>query len=205
MNSIFIVGKFAPLHLGHVHLIQSALARADRVYVLTYCCPDFGFSSAQRTGWIQQQFEQPVAQGQLVVQGMESGVHCPLWKQLDDPCVQALAKQMPQAVVQKLHQCIGDQQVPHNDDDERLHRLWCAMLWKPHADASGTIGVMGSETYIEPFADCLSAIWQRQVQPIVLDVARREVPISATALRQARRIQGAAQSTYGALQAQGWQ
>ncbi len=36
-----VVGKFAPLHRGHAHVIETALAACDRVSVWTYANPEF--------------------------------------------------------------------------------------------------------------------------------------------------------------------
>ena len=50
-----VVGKFAPLHCGHEHLIRSALAECDRVSVLCYANPDFP-AMPVRHGWLQTLF-----------------------------------------------------------------------------------------------------------------------------------------------------
>jgi HTH-type transcriptional regulator, transcriptional repressor of NAD biosynthesis genes len=52
-----IVGKFAPLHAGHEHLIHAALAECRRVSVWCYARPDFpGMPSPVRRGWLREVF-----------------------------------------------------------------------------------------------------------------------------------------------------
>ena len=48
-----IVGKFAPPHRGHQHLIDAALAESERVTVLCYAVPDFtAMPNQQRAQWL---------------------------------------------------------------------------------------------------------------------------------------------------------
>lgn len=48
-----VVGKFAPLHLGHELVIRTALARCEQVVLLSYTNPEFtGCEPAQRTAWL---------------------------------------------------------------------------------------------------------------------------------------------------------
>jgi HTH-type transcriptional regulator, transcriptional repressor of NAD biosynthesis genes len=50
-----IVGKFAPPHRGHQHLIEAALAQAQRVTVLCYAVPDFvAMPSERRARWLRE-------------------------------------------------------------------------------------------------------------------------------------------------------
>lgn len=52
-----VVGKFAPLHLGHELVIRTALARCDRVVVLSYSHPEFpGCEPAHRAAWLADRF-----------------------------------------------------------------------------------------------------------------------------------------------------
>jgi len=49
-----VVGKFAPLHKGHQHLIECARSESARVTVLCYAVPDFiAMPSALRAKWIE--------------------------------------------------------------------------------------------------------------------------------------------------------
>lgn len=48
-----VVGKFAPLHRGHMHLLDEALARCERLSVWVYSRPDFpDMPSPLRRGWV---------------------------------------------------------------------------------------------------------------------------------------------------------
>ncbi len=48
-----VIGKFAPLHRGHLHLLDHALARCERLSVWMYSRPDFPeMPSPLRRGWL---------------------------------------------------------------------------------------------------------------------------------------------------------
>ena len=48
-----VVGKFAPLHRGHLRVLDEALARCERVSVWVYSRPDFpDMPSPLRRGWV---------------------------------------------------------------------------------------------------------------------------------------------------------
>ena len=52
-----VVGKFAPLHLGHEQVIRAALAACDRVVLLSYSRPEFpGCEPARRAAWLATRF-----------------------------------------------------------------------------------------------------------------------------------------------------
>ena len=54
-----VVGKFAPLHRGHMHLIQSAIDACAEVLVISYTKPEFaGHGPAARAAWLQAVFPQ---------------------------------------------------------------------------------------------------------------------------------------------------
>lgn len=54
-----VVGKFCPLHRGHMLVIDSALAACDEVIVLSYTKPEFdGCGSAVREGWLRALYPQ---------------------------------------------------------------------------------------------------------------------------------------------------
>ena len=53
-TTALVVGKFAPLHVGHQFLIETAIQTADHVVVLCWSNPDFTFAdSATRASCIQ--------------------------------------------------------------------------------------------------------------------------------------------------------
>jgi HTH-type transcriptional repressor of NAD biosynthesis genes len=52
-----VVGKFAPLHLGHEQVIRAALAACDHVVLLSYSRPEFpGCEPARRAAWLGARF-----------------------------------------------------------------------------------------------------------------------------------------------------
>ena len=52
-----VVGKFAPLHLGHEHVIRAAIAACDHVVLLSYSRPEFpGCDPARRAAWLAVRF-----------------------------------------------------------------------------------------------------------------------------------------------------
>lgn len=60
-----VVGKLAPLHLGHEHLVAAARAACDEVVVLSYCDPEPpGCEAERRRRWIEARF--PFARGLVV-------------------------------------------------------------------------------------------------------------------------------------------
>jgi NadR type nicotinamide-nucleotide adenylyltransferase len=53
MSRGLVLGKFAPLHRGHQHLIETALASVEELVVLVYDCPDLiDVPLGRRAGWI---------------------------------------------------------------------------------------------------------------------------------------------------------
>ena len=54
-----VVGKFCPLHRGHMLVIETALAACDDVFVISYTKPEFsGCEKAVREGWLQALYPQ---------------------------------------------------------------------------------------------------------------------------------------------------
>ena len=52
-----VVGKFAPLHLGHEHVIRAAIAACDHVVILSYSRPELpGCEPARRAQWLAARF-----------------------------------------------------------------------------------------------------------------------------------------------------
>lgn len=54
-----VVGKFAPLHLGHEQVIRAALAACDHVVLVSYSRPEFpGCEPVRRASWLAARFPQ---------------------------------------------------------------------------------------------------------------------------------------------------
>ena len=52
----FAIGKFAPLHKGHEHLIQTALKETDELYVIIYDTDVIDIPIETRAKWITDKF-----------------------------------------------------------------------------------------------------------------------------------------------------
>ncbi len=154
-----VVGKFAPLHRGHVHLVEAAAAQCDKVVVVSYTNPEFEpFLPKLRRQWLLDCFP---------------GVECLV---LD---VEGLVALFPPTSSVPL--------LPRNEDPDEQHRVFvaqvCVEVVGRRIDA-----VFTSEAYGDGFAATLEGYFARvgihgPVVHIAVDAARRSVPISGTALR----------------------
>lgn len=156
-----VVGKFAPLHLGHALLIERALAACEQVLVISYSVPEFdGCAPRQRAAWIAGLFPSVRA---LVIDQPE----------LDRIC---RAKGLPSRTL------------PHNDAPAWEHRELVGWLcWS----VLGCVvdAVFTSEGYGDGFAAHLSAYFGQRarcppVTHVCVDRARLQVPISGTLARR---------------------
>lgn len=69
-----VVGKFSPLHLGHEHVINTALSQCRWVQITTYSNPEFGGCELQeRLRWLEERFRTAIAAGRLFIRGFEPG------------------------------------------------------------------------------------------------------------------------------------
>jgi HTH-type transcriptional repressor of NAD biosynthesis genes len=158
-----VVGKFCPLHRGHMHLIQHAIDACAKVLVISYTKPEFdGHGRAVREAWLQAVFPQVRS---LVV---------------DDASLALLCKQLGLAC----------RRLPHNDDDAAVHREFTA--WLCWAICGVTVdAVFTSEDYGDGFALAMSDYFRqrglasRPVRHICVDRKRLTVPISGTRIRAA--------------------
>lgn len=155
-----VVGKFSPLHRGHMYLIEAAAMACEEVVVIGYSVPEFpGCEASRRERWLRVLFP-----GALIVVPTEDSLRL----LLRDPT------QFPH--------------VPHNDEPADRHRRFCAALLHEHLGTT-VDAVFSSEEYGEGFAALLTCEQRRRdpaapvVTPVCLDQARRFVPISGTALR----------------------
>lgn len=157
-----VVGKFCPLHRGHMRLIDSALDACDEVVVISYTKPEFdGCGSDARRAWIAALFPQVRA---LV---------------LDDEVLAAVCAAADIAPLSRI---------PPNDAPEAIHRDFTGWLcWTVMGVAVDA--VFTSEAYGDGFARALSAYFASRspdaatVRHVCLDIARAAVPISGTAIR----------------------
>ncbi|HEY1029669.1 MAG TPA: AAA family ATPase [Pseudomonas sp.] len=149
-----VVGKFAPLHLGHEWLIRQAQAQCERVLLLSWSRPELaGCEPERRIRWLRLRFPE-----------LRSWVVTPEW----------VARQRAHGVALPD---LPDESEPDAVQREFVAAFCLAVLGQP-VDA-----VFTSEAYGDGFAAHLAARFQRPVVHVEVDRARCQVPISATRLR----------------------
>jgi NadR type nicotinamide-nucleotide adenylyltransferase len=157
-----VVGKFCPLHRGHMHLIQSAIGACAEVLVISYTKPEFdGHGRAARAAWLAAVFPQVRS---LVV---------------DDAWLDRLCRRRGLRERRRL---------PHNDAPADVHREFTA--WLCTAICATTVdAVFTSEDYGDGFAAALTAYFgahdrrPHDVRHVCVDRARATVPVSGTRIR----------------------
>lgn len=157
-----VVGKFCPLHRGHMALIDAAIADCDEVLVLSYTRPGFaGCERALREAWLAELY--PTIR-RLVV---------------DEEALASLTRERG----------IDPLPFPDNDAPDAVQRRFASWLcW----DLCGMApdAVFTSEDYGDGFAaalgDYLGARTGRAhtVAHVCLDPARTRIPVSGTAVRR---------------------
>ena len=160
-NTGLVVGKFSPLHRGHQALIDHAVSRCNRVLLLSWSQPELpGCEAARREAWLEALYPQ-----------VERLI-------LDEARLAHLCAQRG----------IAPRPLPDNLDDDAAQRAFvawvCTALWQCRVDA-----VFTSEHYGDGFAAALQHHFSGsagKVWPVVhvcLDLERRHVPVSGTAVR----------------------
>jgi len=162
-----VVGKFSPLHRGHEYLIGEAIAQCRRLLCISYSSPEKPRCEADaRRRWFAELF--PSAQHLA----------------LDANAVQEFRNANPEIPA-----------LPDNDASELEHRVFvaqiCSKVFGTAVDA-----VFTSELYGDGFAAELtrqfrsSGLSSRHVEHVLVDLERRKVTISATALRRSPDLWG---------------
>lgn len=151
-----VVGKFSPLHRGHEHVIQHALAACEQVLVLGYSQPPFpGCGRGQREAWVARRFPQAIN------------------LQLDDAWLQRRCAERG----------LAWQPMPANTAPDAEQQAWLGWLLsgplglRPDA-------MYASEPYVVPTCEVLSRALGHTVTPVCVDLARQTHPISATQIRR---------------------
>jgi HTH-type transcriptional regulator, transcriptional repressor of NAD biosynthesis genes len=160
-----VVGKFSPLHRGHEYLLRTALARCDQVFCISYSRPELpGCGAAVRRRWLSELFPDL----NLLVLG--------------DAELRLLAQEHPELPA-----------LPNNDASELSHRVFCAELcWRVFGVPVDA--VFTSEHYGDGFAAELQTQFRSaghrdaRVEHVLVDLERRAVPTSATAIRADRAL-----------------
>jgi HTH-type transcriptional regulator, transcriptional repressor of NAD biosynthesis genes len=154
-----VVGKFAPLHNGHLLLVQHASSQSERLVIISYSNPELpGYEAHRREAWLRICFPQVTL---LVV----TPERLDAWLGGRDVPV------------------IPDNGAVDADQREFVAKL-CARVLKVRVDA-----VFSSEAYGDGFAAHLTRSFRATypnsapVQHVPVDPERRAVPISGSALR----------------------
>jgi HTH-type transcriptional repressor of NAD biosynthesis genes len=155
-----VVGKLAPLHLGHEWLIAQAAARCDRVLVLSYAKPSpEGCDVERRRAWLSARFPDRAKFEWLV---------------LDAAAVAAACRARG----------IEARDMPRDDvPDDAVHQAWLAWLLfevlgrRPSA-------MFGSEAYVPGCASTLGRAFGTHVEAVMGDPGRVQVPVRATDIRR---------------------
>jgi HTH-type transcriptional regulator, transcriptional repressor of NAD biosynthesis genes len=159
-----VVGKFSPLHRGHEHLIEVALAACEQVLVLGYSQPELpGCGRNQRETWVARR--------------------CPgvINLQIDDAWVQQRCAERE----------LDWRTIPPNESDDDTHQMWLAWLLdgplglRPDAMFAG-------EAYLSATCRILSQRFGHAVVPVSVDPERTRFPIRASAIRSNVCLQHAA-------------
>ncbi len=151
-----VVGKFCPLHRGHMHLIRHAVDACDEVLVLSWTKPEFaGYGPAVRASWLARLF----------------------------PGVRALV--VDDAALARLCAGAGlaPRPVPYNDADAEVQRAFAAWLCRSVCGVT-VDAVFTSEDYGDGFARALTRHFGGEpVRHVCVDRARTTVPVSGTRVR----------------------
>ena len=156
-----VVGKFCPLHLGHEHMIETALSQCETVLLISYTKPEFPrCDPVERRNWFAQRFPPERFPGLRVLVLDDAS--------LADACARRGLEAPP---------------LPHNDDADELHRRFCGWVCRSLFDRE-VDAVFTSEEYGTGFAQSLSRQFGRDVLHVEVDRTRARVPISGTVLRR---------------------
>jgi HTH-type transcriptional repressor of NAD biosynthesis genes len=118
-----VVGKFAPLHLGHEHVIRTALDQCERVLLISYSRPEMPHCRPERRQqWLTARF--PECESLVVT---------------------------PETVHAWQSEGRGISPLPDNDADDETHRSFVAQLCL-HVLGTTVDAVFTSEDYGDGFA-----------------------------------------------------
>jgi HTH-type transcriptional repressor of NAD biosynthesis genes len=155
-----VVGKFAPLHNGHVLVVQRALSLCERVLIISYSSPELpGYEAERREAWLRACF--PTARVLVVT---------------------------PERLTAWLTGEPAPP-IPTNDASDFTQREFVAMLCNRVLGGPVDV-VFTSEDYGDGYAAHLTERFRAKhpnasaVRHVMVDRERRTVPISSTELRR---------------------
>lgn len=150
-----VVGKFAPLHLGHEWLIQQAASRCEKLLILSYTFPEIERCSVEkRATWLR--------------------MRCPEHETLafDNAWLQKECER----------QGIAYQPLPLNSELDLVHQRYLSWLLKDVLHHKPD-AFFNNEAYGEPCALVLSQLLDHKVVSVQPDRMRDWVPTSASEIR----------------------
>ena len=151
-----VVGKFAPLHAGHLHIIDEAAAQCERLLILSWCQPEPARCDAPaRRRWL----AMCRPQHQALV--------------LDDATLAACCAERG----------IAASTLPADASDDATQQGFLAWLL---ADVLQRVpdAMFASEPYVRPSAALIGQRLHRPVAAVLVDPERSAVAISASRIRQ---------------------
>jgi NadR type nicotinamide-nucleotide adenylyltransferase len=149
-----IIGKFSPLHKGHELLIETALEQCETLYIFSYYTPEFArCETHERERWLRTLF--PTAK-----------IHV-----IDDNYVKKRF----------------NFSLPPSNSTDLVERRFAIFLWL-HLVGKPLDAVFTSEKYGEGFVSELNSYFANytdfpSVQHVLVDLERKNIPISGTQLR----------------------
>jgi HTH-type transcriptional regulator, transcriptional repressor of NAD biosynthesis genes len=151
-----VVGKFSPLHLGHEWLIRQAALQCNQLLILSYANPEFDRCNApNRRRWFAARLPQ-----------YESLV-------IDSASLPELS----------AGRGIAARPLPRNDAGDEEQQSFLAWLLKDILMRTPD-AIFCSETYGPACARVLSKALGHKVAAVVMDPERKQMPVSATQIRQ---------------------
>jgi HTH-type transcriptional regulator, transcriptional repressor of NAD biosynthesis genes len=155
-----VVGKFAPLHLGHELVLSRAAECCDRVLVLSYSNPSpEGCGAAQRREWFDARFDDHRKFDVRVLEDEQIASEC-------------------------SRRGVMPRKMPRDDEsNDQLHQEFLA--WLLHEVlACRPDAMFGSERYIGACAALIGKVVGGHVEPVTVDLGRDCVPVRATDIRR---------------------
>ncbi|MHA6494014.1 AAA family ATPase [Pseudomonas borbori] len=153
-RSGLVVGKFAPLHLGHEHLIRHAQGHCEQLYLLSWSRPELpGYEAERRARWLALRFptlKHWVLTPERVAQWQRAGLDLP--------------------------------DLPYNHEDDETQREFVARFCQ-QVLGDPVEAVFTSEAYGDGFAAHLAQRFGQPVRHLGLDPQRSQVAISGSRLR----------------------
>ncbi len=151
-----VVGKFAPLHTGHLHLIDQAAAQCERLLIVSWCQPEpTRCDAAARRRWL----SACRPQHEAVV--------------LDDASLAAAC----------AARGIAARPLPADASADATQQHFLAWLLADVLQRAPD-AMFASEPYVQPSATLIAQQLHRPVAAVLVDPERRTVAVSASRIRQ---------------------